>query len=73
MSQSAPGVDNPTGSHKPAGRPPLEQNRDREKWGVQMQPELILNVRKLALDRRCSPYDILEEAVSAYFRNLAKR
>jgi hypothetical protein len=62
----------PTTGRK-TGRPPLEQNQARENWGVQMNPDLILKVRMRALERRCSPYDVLEEAVSTYFETPAKR
>jgi hypothetical protein len=55
------------------GRPPLEQTQARVNWSVQMNPDLILKVRMCALERHCSPYDVLEEAVSTYFEVLVKR
>ncbi len=58
---------------KSPGRPPLVQNQDREGWQIQMRPDLILNLRKLALERRCSPYDVLGEAVEYFLRDQTKR
>jgi hypothetical protein len=55
------------------GRPPLEQNQEREKWQVQMRPDLIKNVRILAITEDRSPFDVIEDAVSAYLRDQPKR
>jgi len=55
---------------KKMGRPPRPKpDQKREKWGVQMRTDFILGVRRIALDRRMSPFDVLEEAVGAYLQN----
>lgn len=54
---------------KKMGRPPRPKpDQKREKWGVQMRTDFVLGVRRIALDRRISPFDVLEEAVGAYLQ-----
>ncbi|QRM32764.1 hypothetical protein [Microvirga sp. VF16] len=79
---SAPASPEPVRSSKPAGeetsasgpkkmgRPPRPKpDQKREKWGIQMRTDFVLGVRRIALDRRVSPFDVLEEAVGAYLQN----
>jgi|UPI0004B4F362 hypothetical protein len=54
-----------------AARPALPGSQEREAWQIQIRPEFRREVRKLAIDRDVSAYDILDEAVSAYLRNQA--
>jgi hypothetical protein len=46
---------------------------ERQRWGTEINPALLLGLRKLALERGASPYDVLEDAVSAYLRDQSKR
>jgi outer membrane biosynthesis protein TonB len=46
---------------------------ERQRWGTEISPALLLGLRKLALERNVSPYDVLEDAVSAYLRDQSKR
>jgi hypothetical protein len=36
-----------------------------------IRPDLLLELRKLALDRRVSPYAVLDDAVEAYLQKTA--
>lgn len=54
-------------------RPPLEHSLERERWDVQMRPDLVKELRLLGITRDCSPYDVLEDAVAAYLRDHSKR
>jgi hypothetical protein len=74
MRSSSNGAKASSGS-KRTGRPPQTRTDgiEREKWGAMIRSDLLLELRKLALDRRVSPYVVLDEAVSAYLRDQSKR
>ncbi|EIM30291.1 hypothetical protein [Microvirga lotononidis] len=69
-SSKAAGAETSAPGPKKMGRPPRPKpDEKREKWGVQLRTDFILGVRRIALDRRVSPFDVLEEAVGAYLQN----
>jgi hypothetical protein len=48
--------------------------KERVRWETLVRPDLLLQTRTLALQRSISPYDVLEDALSAYVRDaLSKR
>jgi hypothetical protein len=59
-----------TAQAKRPGRPPID-DVERERWGAMIRPDLLLGLRKLALDRRVSPYALLDDAVEALLKKEA--
>lgn len=46
---------------------------ERVRWGTVVRPDLLLGVRRLALERGASPFDVLEDALTTYLHDAAKR
>ncbi|EIM30290.1 hypothetical protein MicloDRAFT_00010950 [Microvirga lotononidis] len=65
-SRSTAGVKS-TAKGKRPGRSPVN-DVERERWGAMIRPDLLLGLRKLALDRGVSPYAVLDYAVEAVLR-----
>jgi hypothetical protein len=59
-----------TAQAKRPGRPPAD-DVERERWGAMIRPDLLLGLRKLALDRGVSPYAVLDDAVEALLNKVA--
>jgi hypothetical protein len=55
---------------KRPGRPPVD-DVERERWGAMIRPDLLLSLRKLALDRGVSPYAVPDDAVAALLKKSA--
>jgi hypothetical protein len=55
---------------KRPGRPRVD-DVERERWGAMIRPNLLLGLRKLALDRGVSPYAVLDDAVEALLKKAA--
>jgi len=49
---------------KPAPKPVP----DRVRWDTMVRSDLLLGLRKLALDRDVSPYVVLDDAVEAFLK-----
>jgi hypothetical protein len=71
---AAPAAAAPRPSRQPAkSKAKAGDKPERQRWGTEINPALLLGLRKLALERNVSPYDVLEDAVSAYLRDQSKR
>ncbi|QRM32765.1 hypothetical protein [Microvirga sp. VF16] len=70
MSRTSARGAKPTAKAKRPGRPPLDDVK-RERWGAMIRPDLLLGLRKLALDRGVSPYVLLDDAVEALLKKAA--
>jgi hypothetical protein len=73
MTRSSSNEAKPSSASKRTGRPPQTPTGgiEREKWGAMIRSDLLLELRKLALDRRVSPYAVLDDAVEAYLQKTA--
>ncbi|MPR09744.1 hypothetical protein [Microvirga tunisiensis] len=56
---------------KPTAR--IGDDKGRVVWQTQIRPDFLLQVRTLALHRNVSPYDVLDDALTAYLRDHAAK